>query len=367
MSNIKLGTEQFKFEALEKKYRDFIAPAFKIQVDGLDLGREGMAITDISVETTTSDKSDVVQFTINNAYDLVKRDFEWINKNVKLGSTLEIQLGYTDQLTPVFFGYITAINVKFPREGTPQLQITGMDLSFKMMRGRGVRNYVEMKISDIVKQVGKEYGAVSFVVDETKVKYPSFHKRPDNDYQFLQELARMLGYDFFIVGKTLYFREKNKNKTPLMTLSWGKTLISFNVEMNLSEQVSQVNVRSWDAKTGEVNTAKSGTISKLGSNTITGPDVLSTMGSTFEENLYVNAVDKQDAQIKADAAMTERAMKLVTGDGECIGLPEIRAGRYISLDGLGSRLNQPYYIVSATHTINEDGFITQFQVEGNAV
>ncbi|THF73386.1 phage late control D family protein [Cohnella fermenti] len=367
MSNVKLGTEQYTFEDLENKYREFIAPAFKIAVDGSDLGREGMAITDLSVETTVADKSDVVRFTINNAYDPIKRDFEWFNKNVKLGSTLEVQLGYTDQLTPVFFGYVTAIDARFPREGTPQLLVTAMDLSFKMMRGRGVRNYVDIKISDIVKQIGMEYGAVSFVIDETKATCPSFLKKPDNDYQFLNELARTLSYDFFVVGKTLYFRQKNKNKTPLMTLSWGKTLMAFNVEMNLAEQVSKVVVRSWDPKEAKVTVGQATTITKLGSNSTTGADLLQKMGSGFEETLFVNAIDQQDAKTKAEAALSERAMKLVSGEGECIGLPEIRAGRYITLDGLGSRLNQPYYIVSATHTIDGDGYITQFQVEGNAV
>lgn len=368
MSNIKLGTEQYTFEALEKKYRDFIAPAFKVYVDGAELGREGIAIADLSVETTVADQSDVVRFTITNAYDPIKRDFEWLNSKVKLGGTLEVHLGYTDQLEPVFFGYITAIDARFPREGTPLLTVTAMDISFKMMRGRGVRNYAEVKVSDIVKQIGQEYGANSFEIDATKTVNPSFLKKPDNDYQFLVELARTLNYDFFIVGKTLYFREKNKNKTPLLTLSWGKTLMAFNVEMNLAEQVSKVVVRSWDPKTTSITVGNSGTISKLGTNSTTGPDLLQMLGSGgFVETLYVNAIDKQDAETKAAAVLAERAMKLVTGEGECIGLPEIRAGRYIKLDGLGAKLNQPYYIVSATHTIDEDGYTTQFQVEGNAV
>lgn len=367
MSNVKLGTETYSFDDLDKKYRGFIAPTFKLYVDGSEIGREGMAITDLTVETTVADQSDVVRFTITNAYDPIKRDFEWLNKSVKLGSTLDVHLGYTDQLEPVFFGYITAIDARFPREGTPQLTVTAMDISFKMMRGRGVRNYSEMKVSDIVKQIGQEYGAVSFEIDATTTVNPSLSKKPDNDYQFLVELARSLNYDFFIVGKTLYFRKKNKNKTPLMTLSWGRTLMAFNVEMNLAEQVSKVVVRSWDPKTAKVTVGNSGSISKLGSNSKTGADLLQMLGSGFEETLFVNAVDQQDAQTKADAALGERAMKLVTGEGECIGLPEIRAGRYIKIDGLGTRLDQPYYIVGATHSIDEDGYTTQFQVEGNAV
>src|SRR5690606_41371777 len=134
---------------------------------------------------------------------------------------------------------------------------------------------------------------------------------------------------------------------------------NFNVEQNIADQVTKVIVRSWDPKTQKVIEASTDSVNKIGTNSKTGSDLLKTLG-TFEEYIYVNAEDAQDAKTKAEAVMNERAMKLVTGTGECIGLPEIRAGRYIKLDGLGSRLSQPYYIVSATHTIDDSGFVTDF-------
>jgi uncharacterized protein len=366
MSNLKLGTDKHSFDELEKKYRNFIAPAFKLLINNKDAVREGMAITNLSVETTSSEESDSVTFTVSNAYNPVTRDFGWLDQLLVLGKTLEVQMGYTDRLSPVFFGYITAVNIRFPKGGTPELTVTGMDLSFKMMRGRGSKSWANKKVSDIVKEIGQRYGVSSFVIDATTKPLPNLPQEPGNDYQFLQALAQTMNYEFFIVGKTLYFRKKNTNKTPLMTLSWGKHLMSFNVEQNIADQVTKVVVRSWDAKTQKVIEASSQTVNKIGTNAKTGADLLKTLGD-FEENLYVNAEDAQDAKAKADAAMNERALKLVTGDAESIGLPEIRAGRYITLDGLGKRLNQPYYIVNATHTIDESGYITQFKVQGNAV
>ncbi|MBP1932264.1 phage late control D family protein [Ammoniphilus resinae] len=366
MSSVKLGTEKYTFDALEKKYRNFIAPGFKVVIDNKDAVREGMAITNLSVETTASQESDIVSFTIGNAYNLMTREFKWLDQLLVLGKTLEVQIGYTDRLVPLFFGYITAVNVNFPRGGTPELTVSGMDLSFKMMRGRNAKSWANRKISDVVREIGQRYGANHFVIDQTSKPIPSFPKKPESDYQFLQDLALSLNYEFFIVGKTLYFRQKNKNKTPLMTLSWGKHLLSFNVEQNIADQVTKVIVRSWDAKNQKVIESSSSTVNKIGTNTKTGADLLKTLGS-FEEYLYLNAEDAQDAKEKAEAAMNERAMKLVSGDVECIGLPEIRAGRYIKLDGLGKQLNQIYYIKGATHTIDETGYLTQFQVQGNAV
>ncbi len=366
MNNMKLSTTKYSFDALEKKYRNFIAPGFKLMIAGKDAVREGMAITDLSVETTSSEEADTVTFTVGNAYNLVSRDFDWLDQYLTPGKTLEVQMGYTDQMSSMFFGYITSVQIQFPNGGTPQLSVTGMDLSFKMMRGRSAKSYANKRISDIVRELGQTYGATSFVIDRTSKVLPSFPKNPENDYQFLSKLALSLNYEFFVVGKTLYFRKKNKSKSPLMTLQWGKHLMSFQLEQNIADQVTSVNVRSWDPKTQKVIESSSSSVNKVGTNSKTGADLLKTLG-TFEENLYLNAEDAQDAKAKAEAVMNERAMKLISGEGECIGLPEIRAGRYIQLDGLGRRLNQPYYISSASHSINESGYLTRFQVQGNAV
>jgi phage protein D len=366
MVKIKLGTEKVTFDALEKKYRNFIAPGFKLLIDNQDAVRKGMAITDVKVETTTSDSSDSVTFTISNAYNVVRRDFDWLDTMLVLGKTLEVHIGYTDQLVPLFFGYITAVNVSFPESGTPQLSVTGMDLSFKMMRGRDAKAWKNKKISDVVKEIGQKYGANQFEIDPTAKALPTFPKRPESDFQFIQTLAKMLNYEFFIVGKTLYFRKKNKNKSPLLTLSWGKHLINFQVDHNLADQVTKVTVRGWDPKKQAVIEGSASSVNKIGTNSKTGADLLKTLGS-FEETLYLNVESVQEAKQKAEAVFNERAMKLVSGEGECIGLPEIRAGRYILLDGLGKRLNQPYYIQKATHAIDSSGYRTQFTVQGNAI
>ena len=234
------------------------------------------------------------------------------------------------------------------------------------MRGRSAKTYVNKKISDVVREIGQEHGANSFEIDPTTKQIPVLSTKPENDYQFLHELAQSINYEFFVVGKTLYFRKKNENKTPLMTMEWGKHLIRFNVEQNLADQVTKVKVRSWDPKNRKVIEATSSQVKRIGSNSKTGPDLLKTMGN-FEEVLYLNVADAQEATARADAALNERAMKLVTGEAECIGIPEIRAGRYIRLEGLGKRLNQPYYISRARHTIDDSGYTTEFTVQGNAV
>ncbi|MFS0726554.1 phage late control D family protein [Paenibacillus sp. 1P07SE] len=365
MSNIKLGSDKFTFDDLENKYRNFIAPGFKLFINNRDAVREGMAITQVQVETTTSPASDTVSFVVANAYNPVSRDFEWLDLLVP-GKPLEVHIGYTDRLEPLFFGYVTAVRIDFSSGEAPTISVTGMDLSFKMMRGIEATTWANKKITDVAKEIGQTHGATSFVIDPTASPVPSLPKKPENDYQFLLALAKGLNYEFFVVGKTMYFRKKNQQKTPLMTMAWGKHLTRVHIDLNVADQVTGVNVRGWDPKTQKVIEGSSSSVNKIGAGSRTGADLLKTMGS-FDQTLYLNVADKQEAQQKAEAVMNERAMNLLTGDAECIGLPEIRAGRYVRLEGLGKQLNQVYYVQSASHSVDGSGYRTRFSIQGNVV
>ncbi len=366
MNDFKLQSDRHTYEELENKYRHFIAPSFRIVVNNKDLAKEGLVISNLQVETSVMKEADTVSFSIANAYDLVVRDFKDMEKLLVLGAVMEIYMGYTDRLMPVFFGYITSVTSGFYLDEAPQLTVTGMDLSFKMMRGREAKIWSNKRVTDIVRELGQLYGATTFVIDESSKQIPVLPKAPGNDYHFLHNLAQSMNYEFFVAGKTIYFRERNKHRTPVLTLYWGKQLQSFFVEHNLAEQVTGVVVRGWDEVGQRVIKERAKTVDRLGSNTVTGVDVMKKLGS-FEEHLYINTLDAEEARAKAEAALHERSMRLVSGEGVCIGLPELRAGKYIQLGGLAKRLNQPYYIVSALHVLDETGYSTRFKVQGNAV
>lgn len=366
MSDVKLDNKTYTFDQLEKKYRYFMAPGHKIKVEGQDVVKAGMAIRDLTIETSTTGEADSVTFAIVNGYNFVSRQFEWLGKEIALGKELEVSIGYTDQMTAMFLGYITNINVEFYPNETPTVIVTGMDVSFKMMRNRSAKTWSNMSISDVVRQVGEGYGIGQFNIEATSELLPTFTKKPDNDFHFLQMLAQSINYECFIVGRTLYFRKFGQQTTSVITLSLGKHLQHLHIEQSLAEQVSNVTVRSWNTDQYNVQVGRAMKMQPIGSNTKTGADIMRSLGE-FEEVLYLNATSGEDADLRATAALHRRAMRLVEGEVHCLGLPELRAGRFITFDGLGKQLNQPYYIKSATHILNEQGYMTSLRVQGNAV
>jgi hypothetical protein len=63
----------------------------------------------------------------------------------------------------------------------------------------------------------------------------------------------------------------------------------------------------------------------------------------------------------ARAVLDSIAEGLVTGSGETVGLPELRLGELIELDGI-DRFTKIYYVEQVTHSIGSSGYRSSFQV-----
>ncbi|MGG1513807.1 hypothetical protein ABE504_00230 [Paenibacillus oryzisoli] len=358
-----LETSSFTYDDLAKKYKDFEAPAYLISVDGSKIS-DDIAIDSLRVETTIDGTADSFSFRIMNAYDITNNEIKWIS-TFTLGKAIDISLGYVDKFTAVFTGHITSVVAEFSAEGEFGLIVRGMDISYLMMKGTKSRSWNKKKYSDVVEEIAKTYG-LKTNVDATTTEFPALAQSNSNDYHFIQNLANLVNYDFFVVGKNLYFRKPLTATTAVMTLEMGKTINSLSIDMNLAEQLTEVVVRAWDNKELKVIEGKSASITKLGGNSKTGKDLLSSKGD-FVEHMYTNVTSQEEAKSYASAILNRRAMRLISGTGECVGIPEIRAGRYIKLSGVGKTFDQPYYITGATHIYDDEGYVTRFQLGGNAV
>ena len=69
---------------------------------------------------------------------------------------------------------------------------------------------------------------------------------------------------------------------------------------------------------------------------------------------------EQEAKQIAKRILEDIAKETVTADGSTIGLPDLRAGSMLEIDGLGRRFSGQYFVQSTTHTIGDSGYSTEF-------
>lgn len=362
---------EFTFESLESKYQNFYAPIFEIKISGQNLVKSlGMAVTGFRLVTKVTEP-DVLSFSVANAYDMAGSEVQWLTDYLYLGKTVEASTGYTSTLTKMFMGFIKSVNVDYPAGGMPVVKVECIGYSFLMTRGTYFKIWHQKKYSDVITEIAGQY--TSYIkntdIDDTSEQIASIVHNNTNDFSFIKWVAEQINYDFYVREDTLYFKKALKDKTAVTNLVWGKSLRSFSPMADVGGQLPKVTVNAWDEKNDKAISVTVSSVDKIEGSGKSGTEIIqSLLGSTAEvQKNSTTAMTEAEAKNEATAILNRASMKLITGTGDTIGIPEIRAGKYISLEGLGAMFNGLYFIRTATHTINDSGYITSFDLERNEI
>jgi len=264
-------------------------------------------------------------------------------------------------------GLITEITTSFPDGGSPELAISGYDHGFPLTLGKYSRTWSKARDSDAAHEIAS-LNNLDEAIETTGETHAQIEQSQESDWEFLKKLADRNYFELFVdEKKKLHFGKPNDKGAAVVRLVYGEGLLSFKPEANLAGQVSNVEVCGWDprAKKEIVGRAVAGEESGL-SGKSAGQHLNSLVRDPSKRptlRLRQPVFTQAEANQRAKAALNERAKRFLTGEGETIGLPELRPDLNVELDNLGVPFSKAYYIQQATHKIDSSGFRSRFKVK----
>ncbi|MBE9002407.1 phage late control D family protein [Nostoc sp. LEGE 12447] len=303
-------------------------------------------------------------------WDLLKQEMTWVdNKLFDVGNEVEIQIGYEQELKTLMVGEITGLEPEYTQDAAPILVVRGHDLRHRLLRGSHTKSFLKIKDSEIVSQIARTRGLTAKVTD-SKVKLEYILQHNQTDWEFLKERAKRIGYEVAVEQKTLYFRPHNNAKAKVLTLTYGEDLQEFFPRLSTMNQVQQLEVKGWIPKDKKEVLGKAA-VGKEGGTMAGSTSGTKATKKAFGESSYtiVNqpVSSKEEADSMALGQFQDMAIAYISGEGNCQGNPNLRAGKVIEIVGLGKRFSGLYYIISAEHTYSKNQvYKTSFTVRRNA-
>jgi len=286
-------------------------------------------------------------------------------KKFAIGTDIEIKSSAATQQTTsrIFKGQVVAYEPDFGQDGA-EITVRALDKGHKLQRVRKVRTFQQVSASDIVNKIVSEAGLTS-EVDSTNVVYEFFQQSAETDWELLTRLARDHGYRFFVEDSKLHFKKADSTEGSALALKWQDNLISFRPRVSGIQQVDTVNVRSWDPESKQnVNGSASGgaSTSKPG---VQRSKIAADSGGGTTLIADRAPATASEANAIAKAALAARAEAFVEAEGLAFGHPDIKAGREVKIDGVGTQLGGTYIVSSSTHVYRgKTGYRTGFQISG---
>jgi phage protein D len=225
-----------------------------------------------------------------------------------------------------------------------------------------------MSDSAIASQVAREAGLRASVTN-TGAALAHVLQSNQSDWDFLQERARLLGYEIFVRDKVLYFRPPQHTSAATVTMRIGDDISEFSPRLSAQAQIAEVAVRGWDVKQKKaiVGRASVGQETAVPGEGTSGPRAArQAFGQATVASVDVPVRTVAEADTIARGQFNELALEYVRGDVIADGNPGVHAGTVVAIEGAGDRFSGDYYVTSVTHTLTgEAGYQTTFSVERN--
>lgn len=383
------GMAEHTYASLCQKYHDFAFPEAEILLAGTPFkDKQGqMIVTDINVEQTSGFEASIARFRIYNVYDTDDGSFKFedVKKQVLLGNAMTIKLGYLGSVEPVFVGFVASVSFCFDPEDLPFIEVTGMDIKGLMMSGGFALQLTAKAYSDAVREVLQRTGSgyekltnnqtITLNIQDTPDKVQGGGQQgaasaetiemvSESDYEFCVKAAKKFNFEFFTDRGTVYFRKSKSNQTPLIKLKAGEGISRFEVSYSISGMVETVEARTMDAGSGKLITATGKyTASMSTKNTAKG-----LVSKSKKVYIDPSITSQKDADARVDSLLESMSYRLGSLECDCPGIPELVPGRFVTIDGLGSPVDNNFYITTVIHDFTSDtGYRTKLLGKASAV
>ncbi|MGH9244057.1 MAG: phage baseplate assembly protein V [Acidimicrobiales bacterium] len=339
---------------------------------------------------------------------------------IEIGQVVEIHGGASTSMeaTSLIKGEVTSIEAVC-NEMFIYSVARGYEKDHRLQRATRSRTFLNVKYSDIAKQVAGECELDTGEITDTKTTHDHVSQVAQTDYDFLRQLAREIGYEVGVDGEKFYFRKASGNtkmgggagglldqaasaaKSMVgmgpAELVFKKDLLTFLPRISGANVTPEVEVRVWDPRKAKVVVGKgkseTGTAdvkdkpAKLADSfggfklPIPIPPIplealgLPSLGNAPSNNAYVVTNRPLATGSNASAAADEAALGVAEhiasafaeAEGVAKGNPDIQAGKSVKITGVPVHFEGSWFITQAKHIFDEHqecGYVTRFFVSG---
>ena len=338
-----------------------LVPDIEIVINGKKIGVDRLIFCRVSYAL---DKADMFKLVFDDNDMKLQEDSLF-----KEGSEVIVKLGYSRKFTKMIEGEAVRIDYDFVTKGQNSITLIGFDKSFRLNRTKHSRSFLKVKDSDIARKIAGEMGLKAEITPTNQVHEYVFQNNQSN-LDFLKMRAKRIDFEVEVEDDTLIFKKaRHSERKDTVILKWDKNLIEFHPKIDITKVVDEIEIRGWDPKSKKavVGKAKAGDETNT-FGTIDGAKVaVSKYGSSTSKSFRVNTplTTQEEANEMAKARLNQLNMNYLTGEGVCIGEPKIRAGRNITIEGVGKKVSGEYYITSAEHVFAKNGYRTYFEFKRN--
>lgn len=289
-----------------------------------------------------------------------EQDFKLSNENLLIpGKEIEITAGYHSEEETIFKGVVVKHNIKV-RNGASYLIVECKDKAVKMTLGRKNKYFYESKDSDIIEELIGNNGLTADV-EATANAHKELVQYRASDWDFMVTRAQANGKLCFVDDGAIKVAKPTIGSDTIETVAFGSSVHEFDGEIDARDQFSKITSSTWSYTDQELieTEAQDPAVTLNGDLSIN--DLAAVFGIEDLQLKHGGNLTNEELQDWSDAKATFQQLAKTRGRIKFQGIPSVKPGVMLALQGVGNRFNGNVYVTGVRHEIVDGNWLVDAQ------
>lgn len=277
------------------------------------------------------------------------------------GKKIVVKLGRDRKNTMLFRGIITKHAIRLRENGASELSLECRDECTRMTIGRHNGYFEERKDSEVMEELIRKYPGLSADVESTSLKHKELVQFHCTDWDFMLSRADINGKLVVADDGKIQIKAPDTGSSPSVALLHGSTMLEFEAEMDARTQLKSVEAKSWDYGGQQLFQHKSDSAPVAEPGNLNGAALADSVNISSFELRHSGQVLEAELQEWTKSVMLRSRLAKVRGSARFVGLPDIKPGQMVELQGVGDRFNGKAFISAVRHDVFQGSWHTSVQ------
>ncbi|MBK8194093.1 MAG: type VI secretion system tip protein VgrG [Lewinellaceae bacterium] len=282
-------------------------------------------------------------------------------ENYTPGKKIVVKVGRDRKNTMLFRGIITKHAIRLRENGTSELSLECRDECTRMTIGRHNGYFEERKDSEVMEELIGKYPGLSADVESTSLKHKELVQFHCTDWDFMLSRADINGKLVIADDGKIQIKAPDTGSSPSVTLLHGSTMLEFEAEMDARTQLKSVEAKSWDYGGQQLFQHQSDSAPIAEPGNLKGATLADSVNISSFELRHSGQVLEAELQEWTKSVMLRSRLAKIRGSARFVGLPDIKPGQMVELQGVGDRFNGKAFISAVRHDIFQGSWHTSVQ------
>lgn len=276
------------------------------------------------------------------------------------GAEVEIAVGTVEDLSPVFSGLLTELQISARGRQPGTLTLAAEGFAARLTWGARSREFVETSETDALRTTLKDRD-LEARVEGMGNQATTLVQAQQNDWDFLRARAKA-------VGAVILCNEKAVRIGPpafgasVLTLVYGSNVDQVTLSLDAGAQPERLEALVWDDSTQEVRTsaATEPLDGPLGAQDI--PNAARALGQGADVLRMLRGADPDSLDRRASGQLLRRRLGYLTGQIRIPGTARLAVGDTVTLKGFGARFDGEAWVSAMRHEAEAGTWWTEVEL-----